>query len=143
MVKKCSRTCGGCEEKENDDVTTKLPTVKPTVFPTTTRSTINSTSLPGTGRDLKIVKNDRTLWIDNKYLYFGSINIKNGLKQDEINITLTQWSTTSNLLGDLTNRVMKMELLLDEMSFQSSIHTQKLDAIDGMIIAVGEFMQLL
>ena len=126
MVKKCSRTCGGCEEKENDDVTTKLPTVKPTVFPTTTRSTINSTSLPGTGRDLKIVKNDRTLWIDNK-----------------INITLTQWSTTSNLLGDLTNRVMKMELLLDEMSFQSSIHTQKLDAIDGMIIAVGEFMQLL
>ena len=38
---------------------------------------------------------------------------------------------------------MKMELLLDEMSFQSSIHTQKLDAIDGMIIAVGEFMQLL
>ena len=65
------------------------------------------------------------------------------MKQDEINITLTQWSTTSNLLGDLTNRVMKMELLLDEMSFQSSIHTQKLDAIDGMIIAVGEFMQLL
>ena len=65
------------------------------------------------------------------------------MDRSEINITLTQWSTTSNLLGDLTNRVMKMELLLDEMSFQSSIHTQKLDAIDGMIIAVGEFMQLL
>ena len=32
-----------------------------------------------------------------------------------------------------------METLLDEMSYQSSIHTQKLDALDGMIIAVGEF----
>ena len=61
------------------------------------------------------------------------------MKQDEINITLTKWSITSNLLGDLTNRVMKMETLLDEMSYQSSIHTQKLDALDGMIIAVGEF----
>ena len=34
---------------------------------------------------------------------------------------------------------MKMETLLDEMSYQSSIHTQKLDALDGMLIAVGEF----
>ena len=56
VVKKCLRTCGGCEEEENDDVTTKLTTVKTTVFPTTTRSTINSTLLPGTGRDVRTVK---------------------------------------------------------------------------------------
>ena len=56
VVKNCLRTCGECEEEENDDVTTKLTTVKPTVFTTTTRATINSTSSPGTGREVMLIK---------------------------------------------------------------------------------------
>ena len=48
-----------------------------------------------------------------------------------------------NLSGDLTNRVVNMEKLLDEMSHQSSIHTQKLDTIDGVIMAVGEYITLI
>ena len=36
-----------------------------------------------------------------------------------------------------------MEKLLDEMSHQSSIHTQKLDTIDGVIMAVGEYITLI
>ena len=36
-----------------------------------------------------------------------------------------------------------MEKLLDEISHQSSIHTEKLDTIDGVIMAVGEYITLI
>ena len=60
-----------------------------------------------------------------------------------IDVSFFHSSIIFNLSGDLTNRVVNMEKLLDEMSHQSSINTQKLDTIDGMIIAVGKFMQLI
>ena len=58
-------------------------------------------------------------------------------------MSFPQLSIIFNSSGDLTNRVVNMERLLDEMSYQSSIHTQKLDTIDGVIMAVGEYITLL
>ena len=48
-----------------------------------------------------------------------------------------------NFSGDLTNRVANMEKLFDAMTLQSSIHTQQLDTIDGVIMTVGEYFRLL
>ena len=40
-------------------------------------------------------------------------------------------------LGNLTNRVVTIEKMMDEMKHNSLVYAQKLDALDGVILATG------
>ena len=42
--------------------------------------------------------------------------------------------------GDLTNRVVRLEHFMKEMTHESSINSQKLDDLNGMVMTVGKFI---
>ena len=43
-----------------------------------------------------------------------------------------------SFVGDLTNRVVRLEHFMKEMTHESSINSQKLDDLNGMVMNVGE-----
>ena len=45
--------------------------------------------------------------------------------------------------GDLANRVVRLEHFMKEMTHESSINSQKLDDLNGMVMTVGECITVL
>ena len=96
-------------------------------------------------------QNRPLLFLLDPRLRFHQIRVRKSVAQNfyEYSVLITKiYHFNQNVLfsnvslfsfaGDLTNRVVRLEHFMKEMTHESSINSQKLDDLNGMVMNVGE-----